>query len=154
MTISTSDLFDAHDTASTLGSPLADFGGRVRFSGTAVTIRCFEDNSLVKQFASQPGAGKVMVVDGGGSLRCALMGDMIAKAAQEHGWEGAIIFGAVRDRAELATTAIGIKALGSTPRKSVRLGAGEHGVVLEIDGARIAPGDQVHADEDGVIILA
>lgn len=154
MTFATSDLFDEHaDTARTLGSPLADFGGLRQFSGKAVTVRCFEDNSIVKELAGQPGAGRVLVVDGGGSLRCALMGDMIARNAQENGWEGAIIFGAVRDRVELTTIRLGIKALGSTPRKSVRLGAGERDVVVVINGVAIKPDDIVYADEDGVIIL-
>ncbi len=154
MTFSTCDLFDQHeDIARTLGSPLRDFGGHVLFSGRAVTVRCFEDNSLVKQLAGTAGGGKVMVVDGGGSLRCALMGDMIAKDAAANGWAGVVIHGAVRDVAELATLPLGIKALGATPRKSVRRGAGEADVSLNLAGLTVAPGDRVFVDADGVLVL-
>lgn len=154
MTFSTCDLFDQHEAvAQTLGSPLRDFGGRTSFSGVAVTVRCFEDNSLVKQLAGTPGAGKVMVVDGGGSLHCALMGDMIAKDAVANGWEGVVINGAVRDVAVLATLPLGIKALGATPRKSVRRGAGNQGVPLTFADARITLGDRIFVDSDGIITL-
>jgi regulator of ribonuclease activity A len=154
MSFSTCDLFDEHEQiAQTLGSPLRDFGGRISFSGAAVTIRCFEDNSLVKQLAGTPGKGKIMVVDGGASLRCALMGDMIAKDAVANGWEGAVIYGAVRDAAELATLPLGIKALGTTPRKSVRRGAGEQDMTMTFAGVTVSPGDRIYVDADGVIVL-
>lgn len=150
----TCDLYDENEgTAQAMGTPLSDFGGRAAFSGTVVTVRCFEDNSVVKQLCAQPGAGKVLVVDGGGSLRCALMGDLIAQAACDNGWEGAVIFGAVRDRAVLANIDLGIKALGTTPRKSVRRGAGEQDVVLEVAGLTITPGEQLFADADGILLL-
>jgi len=150
----TCDLYDEHeDIAQAMGSPLADFGGKAEFSGTVVTVRCFEDNSLVKHLAGQPGAGKVLVVDGGGSLRCALMGDLIAQAACDNGWEGAVIFGAVRDRQILAGIDLGIKALGATPRKSVRRGAGDQDVVLEVGGLTIEPGARIFADADGILVL-
>lgn len=155
MTFTTCDLYDEHgEAAQVMGSPLVDFGGRPTFAGTAVTVRCFEDNSLVKQLAGKPGKGQVLVVDGGGSLRCALMGDLIAQSAADNGWEGAVIFGAVRDRALLAGIDLGIKALGTTPRKSVRLGVGDEGVVLEVGEMTIRPGDRVFADRDGVLVLA
>jgi regulator of ribonuclease activity A len=154
MSFSTCDLFDEHEQiAQTLGSPLRGFGGRTSFSGAAVTVRCFEDNSLVKQLAGTPGVGKVLVVDGGASLRCALMGDMIAKDAVSNGWEGAVIYGAVRDVAELAALPLGIKALGATPRKSVRRGAGEQGVTVTFADVTISPGDRIFVDADGVIVL-
>lgn len=154
MSISTCDLFDEHeDAAQTLGSPLRDFGGRASFSGSAVTVRCFEDNTLVKQLAGTPGSGKVLVVDGGASLRCALMGDMIAKDAVANGWEGVVIYGAIRDVAELATLPLGIKALGATPRKSVRRGAGEQDVALTFADVTIEPGDRIFADADGILVL-
>jgi regulator of ribonuclease activity A len=154
MSFSTCDLFDEHEAvAQTLGSPLRDFGGRVSFNGVAVTVRCFEDNSLVKQLAGTSGAGKVMVVDGGASLRCALMGDMIAKDAVANGWEGVVINGAIRDVAELAALPLGIKALGATPRKSVRRGAGDQDMTLTFADARISPGDRIFVDADGVVIL-
>lgn len=155
MTFTTCDLYDEHgDGAEAMGSPLTDFGGRTSFTGTVVTVRCFEDNSLVKQLAAQPGAGKVMVVDGGSSLRCALMGDLIAQSAADNGWEGAVIFGAVRDRAVLSQINLGIKALGTTPRKSVRLGAGEQGVELTVGGVTIRPADTLYADLDGILLIA
>lgn len=154
MTFSTCDLYDEHgDRAQAMGSPLTDFGGRTAFTGSVVTVRCFEDNSLVKELAAQSGTGKVLVVDGGGSLRCALMGDLIAQNAADNGWEGVVIFGAVRDRSVLGGIDIGIKALGTTPRKSVRRGAGEQGVELSISELTIRPGDRLYADGDGILLL-
>lgn len=112
------------------------------------------DNSVVKHMASQPGTGKVLVVDGGASLRCALLGDLIAQNAVDNGWEGIIILGAVRDRAALATMDIGVKAPGTTPRKSVRRDVGEIDIPIEIGGVDVVPGDRIFADGDGVLILA
>lgn len=153
--LATCDLYDIHeDTARVPNVQWTDFGGRPSFSGEAVTARCHEDNSVVKRLAAQPGAGKVLVVDGGASLRCALLGDMIAHNAVENGWEGIVILGAVRDRLALATMDIGIKALGTTPRKSVRRDVGDIDIAIEIGGAAILPGDRIYADADGILVLA
>jgi regulator of ribonuclease activity A len=115
-------------------------------------VRCFEDNALLKSLVSTPGDGAVLVVDGGGSVRTALMGDMIAAIALENGWAGIVIHGAVRDRTALAALPLGIKALASNPRKSGKTGAGEADVVLTIGETVVAPGKRVYADEDGVVV--
>lgn len=153
MTETTADLWDERaDELLSLSVPLADFGRNLRFSGTARTVRCFEDNALLKSIVSTPGDGAVLVVDGGGSVRTALMGDMIAAIALENGWSGIIIHGAVRDRTALAALPLGVKALASNPRKSGKTGSGEADVVLTIGDTVIAPGKHVYADEDGVLV--
>ena len=130
------------------------FGGRSRFSGPAITVACHEDNALLKSVLSEPGEGRVLVVDGGGSLHTALMGDLIAGLAVENGWSGAVINGAVRDVATLRTLDLGIKALGSNPRKSTKTGAGELDVPVEFGGVTFTPGDTVYSDDDGIVVLA
>ncbi len=152
--VSTADLYDEHGEA--LGScdvQLRGFGGVGRFSGPAATIRCHEDNALVKAVLSEPGGGRVLVVDGGGSLHTALMGDLIASSAVANGWAGVVIHGAVRDVAVLRTLPLGVKALGSNPRKSAKTGAGDRDVPVTFGGATFAPGDLVVGDDDGVVVL-
>jgi regulator of ribonuclease activity A len=154
MTQSTSDLYDQYEERLRVLPPLFhDFGARSRFSGEAVTVRCFEDNSRVKELLSTPGAGKVLVVDGGASARCALLGDLIAAQAVAHGWEGVVIYGYVRDRSALAALSLGIKALGTTPRKSVRRGEGQIQIPINLGGVACVPGDRLIADEDGIVLL-
>lgn len=149
----TAELWDERaDELDSLSLPFVDFGGRTRFSGPARTVRCFEDNVLLKKMISAPGQGAVLVVDGGGSIGAALLGDMIAAIAIENGWSGVVINGAVRDRTALATMPLGIKALASNPRKSLKTGAGEVDVPVSIGGALIVPGRRVYADEDGVVV--
>lgn len=154
MAQSTSDLYDQYgERLRVLPQMFQDFGGRARFSGEVVTVRCFEDNSRVKELMSSPGAGKVLLVDGGGSLRCALLGDLIAAEGVAHGWEGVVIHGCVRDRIALKSLALGVRALGSTPRKSVRRGEGQSQIVVDIGGIACHPGDRLVADEDGIVLL-
>lgn len=154
MTKSTCDLFDQFDErARVIGSIFKDFGGRSAFSGSAVTVRCFEDNSRIKEIAQTDGVGKILVVDGDGSSRVALLGDMIATTAVRAGWEGMIIYGCVRDTVALRKIDLGIKALGTTPRKSVRKGAGDLNIPVKIADVWIKPGDCIYADDDGIIIL-
>lgn len=154
MTESTCDLYDRFEgTARVADAGFRDFGARRRFSGAAVTVKCFEDNSRVKELLATPGQGKVLVVDGGGSRRAALMGDMIAQSGVKNGWEGVVIHGAVRDTAVLATLDLGIKALDTIPRKTVRNGEGQTGLTVHFAGLRVAPGDLVFADEDGILVL-
>lgn len=151
---STCDLYDRFEATARVADPVfRDFGARTKFSGTAVTVKCFEDNSKVKELLATPGAGKVLVVDAGGSLRGSMIGDMIAKSAVDNGWEGVVIHGAVRDGAVLATLDLGIKALAATPRKTVRRGEGQTGLPISLAGIRVAPGDLVFADADGVLVL-
>jgi regulator of ribonuclease activity A len=154
VTESTCDLYDTLGASARVLPPaFQDFGAQPRFSGVVVTVRCFEDNSRVKEILTTPGSGKVLVVDGGGSQRCALMGDLIAKSAVDNGWQGVVIYGCIRDRAALREMALGIKALAATPRKSERRGEGQIQIPIEIAGVACRPGDRLVADEDGVIIL-
>lgn len=152
-TVNTADLYDERgEELDSISLQFQSLGGRSHFSGPARTIRCFEDNALVKSTLALPGDGSVLVVDGGGSLRTALMGDMIAADAVANGWAGVVINGAVRDRLELAGLPLGVKALGSNPRKSAKTGAGENGVELLIDGVAIRPGAMIWCDPDGILV--
>jgi len=151
---STSDLWDAHpETAIVCELQLRQYGGVTAFSGEIATVRCFEDNVLVKQRVGEPGNGRVLVVDAGGSFRCALVGDNVAGLALENGWAGIVLNGCVRDVEELAKLAIGIKALGSNPRPSRKEGDGELDVPVSFGGATFTPGATLHSDTDGVVVL-
>lgn len=149
------DLCDQHGDALQVADPLFhDFGGKPLFYGQAVTLSCYEDNSLVRELINRPGQGRVMVIDGGGSLRRALLGDQLAIKAAEQGWEGIVIFGAVRDVGTLATLALGVKALAACPVKTEKLGQGELDAVVSFAGVTIHPGDYVYADLNGVLVSA
>lgn len=128
------------------------WGTRVVFAGPIATVRCFEDNSTVRASLEESGDGRVLVVDGGGSLRCGLLGGNLARLAQDNGWAGVIVHGCVRDTVEIDACAIGVRALAAHPRKSDKRGGGQRGVVLDIGGVRIAPGQWCYADADGVLI--
>lgn len=130
------------------------FGGQTQFAGPISTVRCFQDNALLKSVLSEPGNGRVLVIDGGGSLHTALVGDLIAELGRSNGWAGLIINGAVRDAATLRNLDIGIKALGTNPRKSAKTGSGEHDVVLVIGGIDFAPGELAFSDDDGIVVIA
>jgi regulator of ribonuclease activity A len=130
------------------------FGGRTEFAGPISTVRCFQDNALLKSVLSQPGAGGVLVIDGAGSLHTALVGDVIAELARSNGWAGLVVNGAVRDAAALRDIGIGIKALGTNPRKSTKTGAGECDVELSLGGVAFVPGDTAYSDDDGIVIIA
>lgn len=134
------------------GKSFKHFGGRHRFYGQIVTVKCFEDNSKVKELLATSGHGRVLVVDGGASLRCALMGDMIAKSATDNGWAGVVVYGCVRDVDELAKLPLGVMALSAIPKKSVRKGVGEVGICLNIGGISITEGAYLYADNNGVLI--
>lgn len=127
------------------------FGGRSQFAGPISTVRCFQDNALLKSVLSQPSAGGVLVIDGAGSLHTALVGDVIAELARSTGWTGLIVHGAVRDAAALRD--IGIKALGTNPRKSTKTGAGERDVEITLGGVTFVPGDIAYSDDDGIIVV-
>lgn len=149
----TADLYDEHgDALQSLALQLRSFGGNARFAGPIRTIRCFQDNALVKSTLTTPGDGAVLVVDGGGSLQTALMGDLIAQSAVDGGWAGVLINGAIRDSAVIATLPLGVKALGTNPRKSAKTGAGVLDEVVTIDGVVFRPGARLFADEDGVLV--
>lgn len=153
MTFVTPDLCDAYpESVRVLAPMLRNFGGKKSFCGEIVTIKCFEDNSFIKEHAGNDGAGKVMVVDGGGSLRCALLGDMIAENAVNNNWQGIIIYGCVRDVDALAELDLGVQALASIPVKSNRQGRGDLNVDITFGGVTFKPGEFVYADNNGVII--
>jgi regulator of ribonuclease activity A len=128
------------------------FGGHLMFAGRIQTVRCFEDNALLKSVLSEPGDGGVLVIDGGASLHCALIGDVIAGLGQSNGWAGIVVNGAVRDAAALRTMDIGLKALGTNPRKSSKTGAGERDVEVEFGGITFVPGEIAYSDDDGIVV--
>jgi len=147
------DLCDQYPEQVRLLQPVfKSYGNNIIFGGEIVTVKCFEDNSIVKQLVSQPGLGRVIVVDGGGSLRKALLGDMLAQAASDNGWAGLVINGAIRDAGTIATIALGVQAINTSPMKTEKLGAGLLNVPLEIAGQVIKPGDYIYADLNGVLI--
>ncbi|MHA7274289.1 ribonuclease E activity regulator RraA [Arthrobacter sp. TMT4-20] len=153
MDLSTADLYDQFgDTVQSVSIQFQDLGEEQAFSGPIRTVKCYHDNVVLKSVLSTPGAGAVLVVDGGGSLERALMGDMIAEIAVKNGWNGVIINGAIRDRAVLAGLPLGVKALGSNPRKSVKNGVGEIDVPVAIGGVIFTPGGTVYADTDGILV--
>ncbi len=150
----TPDLCDTYPLVRVLTPMFKNFGGRKSFGGQVVTVKCFEDNSRVKELLATEGKGKVLVVDGGGSLRCALLGDMIGESAVKYGWEGVIIYGCVRDVDALAQLDLGVQALAAMPLKSVRKGVGEVGLSLSFGGVIIENGEYIYADNNGVIVSA
>jgi regulator of ribonuclease activity A len=154
MRIATTDLLDAHPDLQVADPIFRDFGGREAFAGPVQTLAVFEDNTLVRHALEAPGEGKVLVVDGGGSLRCALVGDRLAALGVEHGWVGIVVNGCVRDTAELARLPIGIKALAAHPRRSEKRGQGRRGVAVEFAGVGFEPGAWCYADADGIVVAA
>ena len=158
MTFSTCDLCDIHEDKLANGALLVlppvflHFGKRTKFSGVAATLKVFEDNVIVRTALEHPGHGGVLVVDGGGSLRCALVGGNLGKLAEKNGWAGVIVNGCVRDVEELDACDVGLRALAVHPRRSVRKGAGDGGLAVSIAGVMVRPGDWIYADRDGVLV--
>ena len=153
MTFSTADLCDEYNTRVQVCDPgLRDYGGHTRFRGTITTVKCFEDNSLVRSALSEAGAGRVLVVDAGGSRRCAMLGDLLAALARDNGWSGIILNGCVRDSAQIAATALGVKALDTHPRKSHKRGEGQYNLPVRFAGVTFVPGQQVYCDGDGILV--
>ena len=128
------------------------FGGKQSFAGEIVTLKLFEDNSLVRAVLGEPGTGKVLVIDGGGSLRCALLGDQLAEMAVKNGWEGVVVYGCIRDSAVINTLPLGVRALNTHPQKTVKKNVGEKNVNVTFGGVTLKPGEWLCADEDGVIV--
>ena len=133
---------------------LVQYGGRSQFAGPISTVRCFEDNALLKSVLSEPGDGRVLVIDGAGSTHTALVGDVIAELARSNGWSGLIINGAVRDSAILRTLDIGIKALGTNPRKGTKTGDGVRDAAVDFGGVVFVPGHIAYSDDDGIVVVA
>jgi len=159
MTFKTTDLCDEHE--SEIGTDIhvvatlfQRYGARSRFCGEIVTLKLFEDNSLVRETLGEPGAGRVLVVDGGGSLRCALLGDQLAILAHKNAWEGVVINGCIRDSADIANIDLGVRALATHPQKSVKRGIGERDLPVVFGGVRFIPGAWLYADEDGIVVSA
>lgn len=153
MTFSVCDLCDAHeDRIQVAESIFRDFGGRRAFGGQIVTISCHEDNSLVRDAVATPGEGKVLIVDGGGSLQRSLLGDQLASKAKENGWQGIIVHGAIRDIEVIADIDLGVKALNVIPLKTEKRGLGELDVPVRFAGVTFNPGDYVYADVNGLIV--
>jgi len=153
MDFATADLIDDFgDELRSCETQFRRYGARAAFAGPVSTVRCHRDNGLVKKLLNAPGEGRVLVVDGAGSLGSALMGDMIAAAAVANRWAGVVINGAVRDVAALRGLDLGVKALGSNPRKSAKDGAGEVDVPVSFGGVEFRPGDWLYADEDGIVL--
>jgi regulator of ribonuclease activity A len=152
MSWTTPDLCDQFPDVQVAEPVFRSFGGQSRFAGPAVTVKCLNDNSRVRELAATPGEGRVIVVDGGGSLRRALLGDQIAANAVTHGWAGFLIFGCVRDVEALAVLPLGVQALASHPMKTEKRGLGEVDVPVAFAGVSVTPGDWIYADANGVIV--
>ena len=150
--LSTPDLSDLNPDASVLPFQFRRFGLRSSLCGPVATIACFEDNSRVKEAVAEPGEGRVLVIDGGGSLAKALTGDLVAKSAMDNGWAGMVIIGAARDVEVINTFDFCVMALGTTPMKTEKLGRGERDVVLTLGGVDVSEGDYLAGDENGVLI--
>src|SRR4051794_25748796 len=144
MPFATTELSDAHPEAPTCEAGLLDFGGTAIFDGPVVTIQAPEDNSKVRAALEEPGQGRVLVVDGGGSRRCALLGDQLGGLAVKNGWAGVVVYGCVRDTEALARLPLGVKALGANPKKSAKHGRGERDVSVTFLGVRFTPGSYLY----------
>jgi regulator of ribonuclease activity A len=150
----TSDVLDERDDAHVCRLQFRLFGHRRAIEGRIRTLRSFEDNALLKTTLAAPSTGEVLVVDGGGSLRTALMGDMIANSALKNGWAGVIVNGSIRDSAQIQAMDFHVKSLGTNPRKSAKRGDGESDVPLEFGGIRFMPGEYLYSDEDGIVVVS
>lgn len=149
----TADICDAHPAQVRVAQPIfKHFGASIVFSGQVTTVRVFEDNVLVRRALEQTRPGAVLVVDGGGSLECALVGDILAGLGVANGWQGIVVNGCIRDAAPIAALPIGIRALNTHPMKSTKKGEGQQDVPVSFSGVTFTPGDYLYADEDGLIL--
>ena len=157
MSFKTPDLCDEFEpelgkTVRVVAPMFQPYGSRTAFSGEIVTLKIFEDNSLVREALAESGAGKVLVIDGGGSLRCALVGDQLAILARKNGWEGIVVYGCIRDSGDINGIDIGVRALNTHPQKSVKKGVGDRDIAVTFGGVTFNPGEWLYADEDGVLV--
>lgn len=150
----TTDLCDTHSDHLKIAEPIGfkDFGGVKNFNGKIHTLKCFEDNSMVRMALEQNGEGKVLVVDGGGSMRCALLGDMLGELAVKNKWNGIVVYGCIRDSVAMSNLPVGVKALNVHPLKSKKRNEGQENITVHFAGIDFAPGEFVYADEDGIIV--
>ena len=152
MPFKTTDLYDDHLENLQVAAPLFhDFGGRIKFHGQIVTLKALEDNTYLKAAFETDGRGKVLVVDSAGSMRCAMMGDVMAALGASNGWEGVVINGCIRDSADVAKVDIGVKALGTIPRKTVKRNQGVRDIPIRFADVVFNPGEHLYADEDGIV---
>ncbi|HEX2531090.1 MAG TPA: ribonuclease E activity regulator RraA [Burkholderiaceae bacterium] len=160
MSFATADICDANEdkladgTLNVLPPVFRSFGRRAKFSGPAVTLKVFEDNAMVRSMLETPGDGRVLVVDGGASMRCALVGGNLGVLAQKNGWVGIIVNGCIRDSHEIDACDIGVRALASHPQKSIKKGAGDFNVRVSIAGVAVHPGNWIYADADGILVAS
>ena len=153
MTFTTADLYDKYGDDLKVALPIfKDYGAKRIFHGPISTVKAYEDNSLVRTALEEPGEGRILIVDGDESLRCAMLGDMLAKLGMENGWSGIIVFGCIRDADVIATIDIGVKALNTNPRKSLKQGLGDRDISVSFAGITFNVGEYVYADTDGVIV--
>jgi len=149
----TTDLYDEYLEELRVAAPIfRDFGGRTRFSGEIITLKALEDNTFIKAAFETNGHGKVLVVDGAGSMRCAMIGDVMASLGASNGWEGIVINGCIRDSADVGKVDIGVKALGTIPRKTVKRNQGVRDIPVHFADITFTSGDWLYADEDGIVI--
>jgi regulator of ribonuclease activity A len=155
MTLKTADLYDAHGEHVSVVAPLFQrYGARNAFSGEVVTLKCFEDNKSVREVLGRDGRGKVLVIDGGGSLRTALVGGLIAKLAVDQGWAGIVVYGCIRDSVEINALDIGVRALATNPTRPVKKVDGQADIPVTFGGVTFRPGYHLYADEDGIVVCA
>lgn len=154
MGFATTDISDAHPAAQVAAPIFHHFGGAKNFRGAVKIIKVFEDNSLVREQLEQPGEGRVLVIDGGASMRCALVGGNLGQLGVDNDWAGIVVYGCVRDSNELGAQDIGVMGLATHPKKSVKRGVGEEDLEVTFADLRIAPGDWLYADEDGIVVAA
>jgi regulator of ribonuclease activity A len=155
MSLATTDLCDAHEDKVRVAAPIfRSFGGKTAFHGRISTLKLFEDNGLVRQTLDTPGEGRVLVIDGGGSLRRALLGDQLAMRAVKNGWAGIIIWGCIRDSAAIGTMDLGVLALATHPQKTVKKNLGEAEIPVSFADIDFIPGAWLYADTDGLIVSA
>lgn len=153
MSFATADLCDQHDDKIKVAEPIfRAYGASLSFAGRIATVKIFEDNVLVRQALADQGEGRVLVVDGGGSLRCALVGDQLAVLARDNGWTGLLVYGCIRDSAAINELPIGVRALATHPLKSIKKGAGDRNIPVTFAGVTFVPGQHLYADGDGVIV--
>ena len=159
MTFKTPDLCDQYEaelgkTVRVVAPMFQRYGARTAFAGEIVTLKIFEDNTLVREIFNEPGQGKVLVIDGGGSLRCALVGDQLAILAHKNGWEGVVVYGCIRDSGDINGIDIGVRALTTHPQKTVKKGIGDRNLPLMFGGVTFHPGESIYVDEDGILVSA
>ncbi|MEO8664036.1 MAG: ribonuclease E activity regulator RraA [Ignavibacteria bacterium] len=150
----TSDLCDDHSSKVSVADPIGfrDYGGKKNFYGMIRTVKCFEDNSFVRKNLGQNGEGSVLIIDGGGSLRCALLGDMLGEIAVNNNWGGIVVYGCIRDSLAVSELPLGVKALNTNPLKSSKRNEGQENMTVYFAGLNFVPGEFIYCDEDGILV--